>query len=215
MGSTLPLHSPSSSAPLGLPWPVGMGHTGSPQSGEQPSPQLLQGLKHSVHQGVRRLLLDPVLQVTDTQAQSCQETWTRDSPPASPGTGSAARPGQTLPRHPTGPQRHRGRDLAPQPPCTPGPPSSGHSSRSSREAQRPSPIWGKCSPKLPRVTVPATGTHQQGLCHLLLRGQLKAASITHSLDGRADLSDTLHQGELELHLLRAKRAKHPLNSLQG
>lgn len=142
-----PTHSTAPAAPgpmlKGLKW----AHWESPELGEQTSPQLLQGLKHSIHQGVPGLPLYPVLQVPERQGQSWQRAGTRDSPPTSPRDRLRCQAwADTAPSRPRLPKGTAGGTLlishSHPAPAPKGPTSSGHSSRSLHEAKRPSCLWG-------------------------------------------------------------------------
>ena len=148
MGSTLPLYSPSSSRPHAQGAQVGT--LGVPEPGEQTSPQLLQGLEHSIHQGVPGLPLYPVLQVPERQGQSWQWAGTWDSPPASPSNRLCCQAwADTAPSPPWIPKGTAGGTLllshSHPAPAPKGPTSLGHSSRSSHEAKRLSCLWGNQS----------------------------------------------------------------------
>ena len=67
---------------------------------------------------------------------------------------------------------------------------------------------------LPKTAL-ALCTHHKDLQQLALQGEVKAGRVTHSLEGRAEVGDALHQRKLVLQVLRPKREEHSLNCGKG
>ena len=67
---------------------------------------------------------------------------------------------------------------------------------------------------LPKTAL-ALCTHHKDLQQLALQGEVKAGRVTHSLEGRAQVGDALHQRKLVLQVLRPKREEHSLNCGKG
>ncbi|POI18831.1 hypothetical protein CIB84_017424, partial [Bambusicola thoracicus] len=70
-------------------------------------------------------------------------------------------------------------------------------------------------PKTLLQTALALGTHRQDLQQLALQGGVKAGRVTHSMEGRAEVTDALQQRKRVLQVLRPKREEHSLNCGKG
>ena len=70
-------------------------------------------------------------------------------------------------------------------------------------------------PKTPLQRALALGTHHQDLQQLALQKGGKEGGATHSIEGRAEVSDALHQRELVLQVLKPKKKEHSLNCGKG